>query len=229
MIVIDAQETLRSRGAPSARSAGILGMATFGRDLLYALNEDMTLRRDALREWLDRHSGSPLLLFGFTFMVWRYFVQSLEPGDADLSAGILIHSGGWKKLADEAVDDMAFRSKLNEVTGLRRVHNFYGMAEQIGTVFVQCEAGQLHAPNAADVIVRDPLTWEPARTGESGVVQVLSSLPRSYPGHSLMTEDMGRVVAVDGCACGRLGKAVLIEGRVPKAELRGCSDTHAAA
>jgi hypothetical protein len=226
MIVVDAKATLRNRAAPSARSAGILGMATFGRDILYALDDDMTLRRDALHEWLGRHAGSPLLLFGFTFMVWRYLVQALEPGEADLSGGILVHSGGWKKLADEAVDDAAFKDTLARVTGLRRVHNFYGMAEQIGTVFVQCEAGDLHAPNAADVIVRDPRTWEPAPVGETGVVQVLSMLPESYPGHSLLTEDLGRITAVDACPCGRRGKALRIEGRVPKAELRGCSDTH---
>ncbi|HUO69171.1 MAG TPA: hypothetical protein VMU39_00215 [Solirubrobacteraceae bacterium] len=226
MIVVDAKETLRSRDTPSARSAGIVGMATFGRDLLYALDEDMSLRRPALHEWLARHAGSPVLLFGFTFMVWRYFAGSLEPGEVDLSAGILVHSGGWKKLADEAVDDGGFRAKLAELTGLQRVHNFYGMAEQIGTVFVQCEEGQLHAPNAADVIIRDPLTWHPARTAESGIVQVLSILPKSYPGHSLLTEDLGRIVAIDDCPCGRLGKTLSIEGRVPKAELRGCSDTH---
>ena len=226
MIVVDAKATLRNRAAPSARSAGILGMATFGRDVIYALDDDMTLRRDALREWLERHAGSPLLLFGFTFMVWRYLVQALEPGEADISGGILVHSGGWKKLADEAVDDAAFKDTLARVTGLRRVHNFYGMAEQIGTVFVQCDAGELHAPNAADVIVRDPRTWEPAPVGETGVVQVLSMLPESYPGHSLLTEDLGRITAVDACPCGRMGKALRIEGRVPKAELRGCSDTH---
>jgi Acyl-protein synthetase, LuxE len=226
MIVVDAKETLRNRAAPSARSAGIIGMATFGRDQLYVLDEDMSLRRDALHEWLQRHAGSPLLLFGFTFMVWRYFVQALAPGEVDLSAGVLVHSGGWKKLADDAVDDAGFRAALADVTGLRRVHNFYGMAEQIGTVFVQCQAGQLHAPNAADVIVRDSRTWAPSPTGEVGVVQVLSMLPESYPGHSLLTEDLGRIVAVDGCECGRLGKALRIEGRVPAAELRGCSDTH---
>jgi hypothetical protein len=226
MIVIDAKATLRNRGAPSARSAGILGMATFGRDHLYVLDDDMALRRDALHEWRERHAGSPVLLFGFTFMVWRYFVQQLAPGEIDLSGGVLVHSGGWKKLADEAVDDGAFRATLRELTGLERVHNFYGMAEQIGTVFVQCEAGELHAPNAADVIVREPRTWAEAPVGETGVVEVVSMLPESYPGHAIQTEDLGRIVAVDSCPCGRLGKALRIEGRVPKAELRGCSDTH---
>ena len=107
------------------------------------------------------------------------------------------------------------------------MHNFYGMAEQIGTVFVECEEGFLHAPNAADIVVRDPVTWGVADDGATGVAQVLSALPESYPGHSLLTEDLARVEAVDSCRCGRLGKAVSILGRVPEAELRGCSDTHA--
>jgi hypothetical protein len=56
---------------------------------------------------------------------------------------------------------------------------------------------------------------------------MLSALPESYPGHSILTEDLARVEAVDDCPCGRLGKAVSVLGRVPRAELRGCSDTHA--
>jgi len=107
------------------------------------------------------------------------------------------------------------------------VHNFYGMAEQIGTAFVECEHGFLHAPNAADILVRDPASWEVVADGEAGVAQMLSALPESYPGHSILTEDLARVERVDDCACGRRGKAVSILGRVPRAELRGCSDTHA--
>ena len=88
-------------------------------------------------------------------------------------------------------------------------------------------AGFLHAPNIADVVVRDPETWEARRDGEVGVAQMVSALPESYPGHSILTEDLARVEAVDDCPCGRRGKAVSILGRVPEAELRGCSDTHA--
>ena len=60
--------------------------------------------------------------------------------------------------------------------------------------------------------------------GEEGVIQTISLLPTSYPGHSVLTEDMGAVVTVDAGVDGRLGKAVRIIGRVKKAELRGCSD-----
>jgi phenylacetate-coenzyme A ligase PaaK-like adenylate-forming protein len=227
MIVVDSRSTLSDRRTFSARGAGIIGMATFGRDHFYALDDDMRLDRDGLRAWIGRRAGAPILLFGFTFMVWEYLLKALEPGELDLSAGVLLHSGGWKKLADHAVDNQTFKNEIARVTGLRRVHNFYGMAEQIGTVFVECEHGRLHAPNAADILVRDPGTWHVVEPGETGVAQMLSALPESYPGHSILTEDLARVEGIDDCACGRRGKTVSILGRVPRAELRGCGDTHA--
>jgi phenylacetate-coenzyme A ligase PaaK-like adenylate-forming protein len=227
MIVVDARSTLRDRHALTARAAGIVGMATFGRDHFYALDDDMRLDRDGLAAWLNKHAGAPVLIFGFTFMIWEHLLTALSPGELDLRSGILIHSGGWKKLAERTVDNSEYKAELERVTGLGRVHNFYGMAEQIGTVFVECERGFLHAPNASDIIVRDPATWEVVRTGEIGVAQMLSALPESYPGHSILTEDFARVEAVDTCPCGRMGKAVSILGRVPEAEIRGCSDTYA--
>jgi phenylacetate-coenzyme A ligase PaaK-like adenylate-forming protein len=227
MIVVDSAATIRDRRTLTARGAGIIGMSTFGRDRFFALDDDMRIDRPGLASWLQKHEGSPILLFGFTFMVWEHFLTELLPGEIDLSAGILIHSGGWKKLADRAVGNEEFKAELRRVTGLRRVHNFYGMAEQIGTVFVECEQGLLHAPNTSDIVVRDPTTWEVAADGEAGVAQMLSALPESYPGHSILTEDMARVEAVDNCACGRSGKAISVLGRVPEAEIRGCSDAYA--
>lgn len=227
MLVVDACSTLQERRTVTARGAGIIGMATFGRDHFYALDDDMQLDREGLHVWLDRHSGSPILIFGFTFVVWEHLLGALDPGEVNLSKGILIHSGGWKRLSKRAVSADRYKAELKRVTGLRRVHNFYGMAEQIGAVFVECERGFLHAPNAADILVRDPRTWEVVPDGEVGVGQVLSALPESYPGHSVLTEDLARVEAVDNCRCGRRGKAVSILGRVPEAEIRGCSDSAA--
>ena len=225
MVIFDARSTVRNRHTRSARAAGIVGMSTFGRDHLYALDDDMRLDRVRLVSWLHEHEGSPILVFGFTFMVWEYLLGAVAPGEINLQDATLIHSGGWKKLADRAVTNREFKTELQRVTGLRRVHNFYGMAEQIGTVLVECEHGYLHTPNAAELIVRDPATWEVAADGEVGLAQTLSALPESYPGHSIITEDLARVDAVDSCPCGRLGKAVSILGRAPEAEPRGCSDT----
>ena len=61
----------------------------------------------------------------------------------------------------------------------------------MGTVFVDCEAGNKHAPAFADVILRRPLSLLPADVGETGIIEVLSVLPTSYPGHALLTEDQG--------------------------------------
>jgi phenylacetate-coenzyme A ligase PaaK-like adenylate-forming protein len=227
MIVVEARSILGNRRTLPARAAGIVGMMTFGRDHFFALDDELRLRHDDLALWLAKHAGSAILVFGYTFTVWEQFLEALSPGEIDLSNAVLIHSGGWKKLAERAVSNAAYKARLERVTGLRRVHNFYGMAEQIGTAFVECEHGFLHAPNAADIVVRDPSTWAAAAPGEVGVAHMLSALPESYPGHSILTEDLARVEAVDDCPCGRRGKAVSIVGRVPEAELRGCSDVYA--
>ena len=114
---------------------------------------------------------------------------------------------------------------MREVFGLEHVHNYYGMVEQVGSVFFECEHGHLHAPAYADVIVRDQTDLSPAPCGEPGLIQVLSMLPRSYPGHSLLTEDLGVLHGEDDCPCGRLGKYFSVLGRIKNVEVRGCSDT----
>lgn len=227
MLIIDHPSVIKDRHSFSARGAGILGLANLGRNPVYALRDDMTLDLDTLHAFCTRHAGQPVLVFGFTFMVWQHFVQALRAQGltVDLGGAVVIHSGGWKKLQDVAVDNTHFKTTLQAVTGARRVHNFYGMVEQVGSVFVECEAGHLHAPAFADVLVRDASDWRVLPDGKQGVLQVLSTLPLSYPGHSLLTEDLGTRLGEDDCPCGRLGSHFLVHGRIPHAEQRGCSDT----
>lgn len=56
---------------------------------------------------------------------------------------------------------------------------------------------------------------------------MVSTIPESYPSHSLLTEDEGSIIGVDDCLCGRKGKYFKINGRLKNAEIRGCSDTYA--
>lgn len=228
MLIIDTPNVVADRSTFSARGAGVLGMMPFGRKHTYALDSDMRLDVAAVRSFTERFQGEPVLLFGFTFMVWKYFLQALQEQriDVDLSQAVLIHSGGWKKLADQAVDNNDFRAQFAAATGLQRIHNFYGMVEQTGSVFLEGDDGLLHPPHFADVLIRDPVTWEVAPDGTPGVVQVLSALPRSYPGHVLLTEDLGVVESTTKSAAGWSGKGLRILGRVPRSEIRGCSDTH---
>lgn len=230
MVILDHAGVVRDRGSRSARGAGILGMAQFGHRPFYALREDMTLEEAGLAAYLEQAAGRRVLLFGFTFMVWQYLVQALERAGRrlDLPGGILVHSGGWKKLQDAAVDPRAFRERVQAATGVERVINFYGMVEQVGGVYFENPIHQLHAPIYSEVIVRDPVTLEPLPDGQPGLIQVLSCLPTSYPGHSLLTEDLGAIRGVDPEGTGMGGRCFEILGRVPKAELRGCSDTFTA-
>ena len=232
MLIIDHPGVVKNRASFSARGAGILGMANFGRFQTYALrDEDMTPDLDAIEAFLAKHGNGPVLLFGFTFMVWKHFVQELKRRGRKLSlnGGVLIHSGGWTKLEEEAVDNATFKAVLKEWTGIDRVHNFYGMVEQVGSIFVECEHGHLHAPVFSDVVIRDPYDWSVLQAGREGLIQVVSALPLSYPGHSLLTEDRGQLIGEDDCPCGRKGRTFRVLGRLPKAEVRGCSDTFAQA
>lgn len=230
MLVIDSPSVLKDRLAFSARGAGILGFSMFGVDVTYALDNNMQLDVDALESFLARHPEGPIFLFGFTFMIWQYFVQPLLKigSRLPLDRGILLHGGGWKKLQDQAVDNDQFKQSLHEVAGLTRVVNYYGMVEQTGSLYMECERGHLHAPVFSDVIVRRVKDFAPAAFGEQGVIEVLSMLPGSYPGHALLTEDRGTILGEDDCPCGRLGKYFHVHGRLALAEVRGCSDTHEA-
>jgi len=229
MLIIDHAGVIKDRRSFSARGAGILGLSNFGRNHTYALrDENMEPDFAAIRAFQDRYAGEAMLVFGFTFMVWKYFIEALRKSDARLSLknAVLIHSGGWKKLQDEAVDNFIFKAQAKQFAGIGRVHNFYGMVEQVGSIFMECEHGHLHCPAFSDVLIRNPENWSVCPHGTSGIIQVLSVLPRSYPGHSLLTEDEGTVLGEDDCPCGRLGKYFRVNGRIARAEVRGCSDTH---
>ena len=230
MLVIDTPSVLKDRQSFSARGAGILGFSMFGKDVTYALDQSMNLDVEAVEGFLKRHPDQPVFIFGFTFMIWQYFVLPLLENKLifPLEQATVLHGGGWKKLQDQAVSNPEFKSIMKSVTGINKIVNYYGMVEQTGSLFMECEEGHLHAPIYADVIVRRTSDFSVADVGEEGVIEVLSILPRSYPGHALLTEDTGVLLGEDDCRCGRLGKYFQVHGRLAKAEVRGCSDTHEA-
>ncbi len=227
MVFLDHDAVVRDRRSFSARGAGILGMLPFGRQPFYALREDMSLDLEGLEQYLDKMAGQSPVLFGFTFIVWQYFIQALDKLARRLAlpGAILLHSGGWKKLEALKVDQAEFRRRVLAATSIENVVNYYGMVEQVGSVYFENPLHFLQASNYSDVIVRDTNTLEPLPPGRAGLIQVVSALPVSYPGHSLLTEDLGVVEGCDNLATGMHGQYFRVLGRLPRAVLRGCSDT----
>ena len=227
MLIIDTKSVIKNHKLFSARGAGILGFSMLGYDVTYALNDDMQLNFDVMEKFCDKHKGENILIFGFTYMIWEYFYKKLFDSGKQfaLDNGILIHGGGWKRLIAQAVNNDMFKRSLESVCGIRKVHNYYGMVEQTGSIFMECEAGYLHSSVFSDIIVRRA-DFSVCNINETGLVELVSLLPVSYPGHILLTEDICEIVGEDDCFCGRFGKYFKIHGRIKSAEIRGCSDTY---
>ncbi|MFG6382912.1 MAG: acyl-protein synthetase [Lachnospiraceae bacterium] len=229
MLVVDSHATISDRRLFTTRGGTIMGLDFMAKKMIFALNDDMTLNVDNLEEFANTYGKHKFLIFGFTFMVWKYLFDEIEKKKLkiDFSNGYLLTAGGWKKLKNEAVSNKDFKKRGEKVCGIRHYIDHYGMAEQTGCIYAECECGHLHASIYSDIIVRRYRDFSPCEYGERGFIQLLSSLPHSYPGHSILTEDEGIILGEDDCPCGRKGKYIQILGRIKNAEIRGCSDTYA--
>lgn len=228
MLIIDSQNVLKNRDAYSARGAAILGFSLFGSDRCFALNDNEQLDIKKVQTFLEKHEGKQIFIFGFTFMIWNYFYLQLKQMNQQLNLAnaTLIHGGGWKRMQNKSVSKAKFKHALKEISGIKRIHDYYGMVEQTGSVFLECTGGNFHAGIFGDVIIRRPSDFKTCKFGEEGLIQVVSVLPKSYCGHSLLTEDRGVMLGSDDCSCGRPGSYFQVRGRVEHTELRGCSDTY---
>lgn len=228
MIIIDCESTVKNRNNFSARAAGITGFSLFASKRIFALNNDMSLNVDVIKQFLNDNPNKKIFLFGFTFIIYQHFYKELLKSSIkfDLSNSILIHGGGWKKLISESVDSKLFKSQLNSVCGSNNIHDYYGMVEQTGTIYMECQQGYFHTSEYSDIVIRNSSNFSICNNGEEGIIQLLSLLPISYPGHSILTEDIGKIIGEDDCICGRKGKYFIMIGRLKNAEIRGCSDAY---
>lgn len=228
LLLLDTEMIKKDRKMYSARGAGIIGFSIFGRDSTFALDSEMNIDVEKVATFIEAHQEQTVLIFGYTYMIWQFVVQALKEKGIkfNLKNAILFHIGGWKKLKDQAVDALEFNRQVQSVFGNVKIYNYYGMAEQLGSVFVECECGHMHCSNYSDVIIRKSKDFSVAGIKEKGLIELLSVLPTSYPGHAILTEDEGEILGVDDCPCGRKGKYFKIHGRIKSAELRGCSDTY---
>lgn len=227
MLIIDSPRTLNDRNFFNARTAAIKGFSLFGNKIVFALNNDLSLNLEAIETFVQNYGEEKTLIFGFTSMVYLNFVSALTSLNVtyNLDKSIVIHGGGWKKMLDQSVDNPTFKNALLTRLGVHTVHNYYGMVEQTGSIFFECEHGQFHCSSFSDIIIRRN-DFSCCGLGEKGLIQLISLIPESYPGHNLLSEDIGSIQGYDDCACGRKGTYFQIYGRASQAELRGCSDAY---
>jgi phenylacetate-coenzyme A ligase PaaK-like adenylate-forming protein len=230
LLVIDTSAVTKDASLFSARGAGILGFSMLGSDVSYALDVDMQLNMDEIQRFHRKYGNQQILLFGFTYIIWEHFYKELAKHKKTLQFenSIMLHGGGWKKMIDQAVDKNEFKRQLNFICGIKDIYNYYGLVEQTGSIFIECSEGNLHCSIFSDIIIRRS-DFSVCDFKEEGMIQLLSLLPSSYPGHNLLTEDSGTILGLDDCPCGRLGKYFEVHGRISNAEIRGCSDTYSAA
>jgi hypothetical protein len=229
LLVLDSSRSLQARGEISARVAAAMSLRPLASEIFFLLDDpenpasvNWERARCAIGERED------ILVYGFTWMLWLAWGAREKPDEiAKLLAGKrvqFVHSGGWKKLEALKVSRDDFSAAL--LRGLApdsRVLDYYGLVEQVGIIYPLCPAGARHAPVWADVLVRDALTLRVLADGEAGMLQLLNPLARGAPYHSVLTEDLGRIIP-GLCPCGRAGKRFDLLGRLPKAELRGCAN-----
>jgi hypothetical protein len=235
-MVIDVPENLKAQAQMGARGAAIQGLGSFATDVVCCLRRDpqggSSLDLEKLLDCAEKWRQADVLVYGFTYVIWTQLVQPLlEKGITLTLPNVrVLHSGGWKRLEESAVTRDVFIRGVASVFGCseERVIDYYGMVENVGVVYPDCERGNKHVPAFAEVVVRDPLTLAPVDAGREGLVQVCSVLPTSFPGFLVLTEDMAEIIGYDGCPCGRRGTHFRFARRVPKAEARGCGNLETA-
>jgi hypothetical protein len=234
MLVIDSKETNKKSETLTARGAAIRGVSSFGKSLTYVMDmvdDNLVLNIKRLKEFEEKYRDEDILVYGFTYIIWTRFIKVLKEEGIKLNMPKvkLLHSGGWKKLNDQKVEKDEFNKSVAEIFGTipENIIDFYGMVEQLGIVFLDCECGYKHVPDFGEIIIRDFSTLKEVEKGKCGFIEVMSGLTSSYPGQAILTEDIGEFIGVDDCKCGRKGKYFKFKNRVEKSEIRGCGDTFA--
>jgi len=228
LLILDSVKSLRRRGEMSARVAAAMSLWPMASNIFFLLHDPEnpeSMNWDELRTALLKNDR--FIVYGFSWILWlAWGAREFNDDIKELLRGkeiLFVHSGGWKKLESIKVNHSDFdQAILRNVSKSSKVVDFYGLVEQMGIIYPMCEYSARHVPVWADVIIRDIYTFKPL-TEEVGQIQLLNTLAYGAPYHSVLTEDVGRLIPGD-CPCGRKGTRFELLGRVPNVEIRGCAN-----
>lgn len=225
MMIVDKKSSIVNVKGFDAKKAAFYGFSIFGKDFFYLIKENGEIDYDGLNIFLKKFNKN-FLIFGFTFQVYDTLYNKLikKNLEKDFLNGILIHGGGWKKMEKFKVSNKEFKINLSKKLNLRKSLNYYGLVEQTGSIFLECQCGYYISTNFSEIFIRDE-NFNICNHSEKGFIQLTSLLPTSYPGHNILTQDIGEIKERSLCKCKLNGTRFIIHGRAKQAEIRGCSDT----
>lgn len=214
----------------SARYAGMSGYLIAASKRQYILNSienkldlDFETFEDIIKT--NELNDEPIVFIGYTYMVFEKLLAVLKKNNHKIKCPdntIFIHFGGWKKLKDKQVTKKELNNLMSSHLNIKEsnIIDIYGFTEQLGTVYPSIGSNGCIVPAYSEVLVRDPQSLKPVQDGDEGFLQFISPIPTSYPGLSILNDDLGRIIS-------RSKKGIQFEviGRPSDAEPRGCGDT----
>lgn len=222
MLVIG-ENPLNNKNNFDAKTAAILGFSIFTKYQTFIKDKANKVNYKLLNTFLKTNKNKKFLIFGFTSDVYFSLNEISKKIKQDLSKAILLHGGGWKKLENKKISNTKFNKFIIKNFNIKKIINYYGLIEQVGSIFFECSNCNVFVCSKySDIIIRDK-SFNVKVSGK-GIVQLLSKLPTSYPGHNILTEDYGEILSTKGCKCGLNGKTFKIYGRIKESEVRGCSN-----
>jgi len=215
---------IKDRRKIGAQVAAFLGFSLIGRNFFYLKDKHGDIDYEGLNNFLNKHSSEKILIFGFTSSVYQILINQINTKKIKFSLlnASIIHGGGWKKLNNIGLTNNGLKKKIFKKFKIKKIINYFGFVEQTGSIFLECPLGYFHTNNIADIYVRDK-NLNLAKKNQEGILQCISKVPSSYPGNSIILEDKA-IFKSGNCRCGRPGKIFIVNGRLSKAEVRGCSD-----
>ena len=230
-LILESKNNVSTGDEMSSRSSAVRGLTPFMKNLEFILKNDLTLNFENMNK-LKFEVTIDHAIFGFTWILYLFIEKyqndkNIKELFSKLNKPLILHSGGWKKLQNIKISKTEFNQKVSDFfkTEPNNVIDFYGLVEQLGTIYPDCEYGFKHVPNYSHIIIRDIHTLEPVENGNRGFIQILTPIPHSYPGVSILTDDIGKIVSVNSCKCGRQGICFKFLERLKTADLAGCGDT----
>ena len=227
-LIIDQQTDLNNSREVKSRESAIRGFFPFMESMNFCLDSNLKFDLSKIYELPTENC----CIMGFTWLLYTTIIENenndlLREFFRKIKNPVIIHIGGWKKLGDKKISKDEFNKKISEFFNCKKenIMDIYGMTEQLGTIYPDCNQGNKHVSVFSEIFIRNTNTLEIEEMGKSGFIQLVSPIPKSYPGISLLSDDIGKIIGVDDCPCGRKGKYFRFVKRTEKADIKGCGDT----